>query len=395
MTEDKVRKMLKPELVNAANKLQEMFTGRLTIVADGLGKFIDKERQARVETDGKVSTLANSLSSLQKAADESKSSTDDISSFRKAVDEAKADQETWNNYTSNQIHEYGREVEGHRNSLSTINSQVEELRDQLRRGYEGHQMQLMHLSSWMNTFNTRRMYNEIVAHLNAAQPTGANLNAQLRTLSERMDGLENREDEGGVKKRKALNGNAVVVNNSRRVERDVAVEPTRIPSGPSLVLIGRSPNRRPEGCQRFFRSRAASGWFEVGRGIRLLDRQRNSQQTDDLAKQLIRAHHTQADRFKAKKKEMIQVANDKTEPNGWVNRVGRDARLSRLDPDRLRKSARGIQEDEAAARDVQQFRSCLGPGARATALPMKVGQPALFEVERKEANVKPNRPFDV
>ncbi|KAH6985411.1 hypothetical protein EDB80DRAFT_226145 [Ilyonectria destructans] len=215
MTEDKVREMLKPELVNTANKLQEMLTGRLTIVADGLGKFIDKERQARVETDGKVSTLANSLSSLQKAVDESKSSTDDISSFRKAVYEVKADQETWKNYTSNQIHEYGREVEGHRNSLSTINSQVEELRDELRRGYKGHQMQLVHLSSWMNTFNTRRMYNEIVAHLNAAQPTGANLNAQLRTLSERMDGLENLVDEGGVKKRKALNGNAVVVNNSR------------------------------------------------------------------------------------------------------------------------------------------------------------------------------------
>lgn len=215
MTEDKVREILKPELVNAAKKLHETVNGRLTTVADGLGKFIDKERQARLETDGKVSTLADSMSSLQKAVDESKSSTDDVSLFRKAVDEAKADQETWKNYTSNQIHEYGREVEGHRNSLSTINSQVEELRDELRRGHEGHQMQLVHLSSWMNTFNTRRMYNEIVAHLNAAQPTGANLNAQLRTLSERMDGLENREDEGGVKKRKALNGNAVVVNNIR------------------------------------------------------------------------------------------------------------------------------------------------------------------------------------
>ncbi|KAH6982954.1 hypothetical protein BKA56DRAFT_336326 [Ilyonectria sp. MPI-CAGE-AT-0026] len=215
MTEDKVREILKPELVNAAKKLHESVNGRLTTVADGLGKFIDKERQARLETDGKVSTLADSMSSLQKARDESKSSTDDVSLFRKAVDEAKADQETWKNYTSNQIHEYGREVEGHRNSLSTINSQVEELRDELRRGYEGHQMQLVHLSSWMNTFNTRRMYNEIVAHLNAAQPTGAHLNAQLRTLSERIDGLENREDEGGVKKRKGLNGNTVVVNNSR------------------------------------------------------------------------------------------------------------------------------------------------------------------------------------
>ncbi|KAH6961877.1 hypothetical protein BKA56DRAFT_737175 [Ilyonectria sp. MPI-CAGE-AT-0026] len=218
MTEDKVREILKPELVSAENKLQEIFGERLSVIADRLGEFLDRERQTRMETDGKVSTLADSISSLQKAVDEAKASTDNASSFRKAVDEVKTDQEAWKHYVKYQIHEHGREVEGHRNTLSTLNNQVEELRNELRRGYEGHQMQLVHLSSWMNTFNTRRMYNEIARHINATIPTGASLSSQMRVLSDRMDTLENREDrndEGGVKKRKALNGNAVVISNSR------------------------------------------------------------------------------------------------------------------------------------------------------------------------------------
>ncbi|KAH6985266.1 hypothetical protein EDB80DRAFT_733786 [Ilyonectria destructans] len=218
MTEDKVREILKPELVSAANKLQEIFGDRLSVVADRLGEFLDRERQARMEIDGKVSTLADSISSLQKAVDGARASTDNASSFRKAVDEVKTDQEAWKHYVKNQIHEHGREVEGHRNTLSTLNNQVEELRNELRRGYEGHQMQLVHLSSWMNTFNTRRMYNEIVTHINATIPTGASLSSQMRVLSDRMDTLENREDrndEGGVKKRKALNENAVVISNNR------------------------------------------------------------------------------------------------------------------------------------------------------------------------------------
>ncbi|KAL6414087.1 hypothetical protein AUP68_00602 [Ilyonectria robusta] len=66
----------------------------------------------------------------------------------------------------------------------------------------------------MNTFNTRRMYNKIVTHINATIPTGASLSSQIRMLSDRIDTLENREDrndEGGMKKRKALNGNAVAI----------------------------------------------------------------------------------------------------------------------------------------------------------------------------------------
>ncbi|KAH7109378.1 hypothetical protein B0J13DRAFT_422463, partial [Dactylonectria estremocensis] len=75
-------------------------------------------------------------------------------------------------------------------------------------------------------------------------------------------------------------------------------------------------------------------------------------------------------------------------------RVGWAAHLSGWDPDRLRESAGAVREDEAV---LQRMCDILDRGldqARATSVPMKVGRPVLFDVERKEVNVKPSRPFD-
>ncbi|KAH7112358.1 hypothetical protein EDB81DRAFT_893996 [Dactylonectria macrodidyma] len=216
MTEDKVREILKQELAVTAIRLQEMFSTRLDVMANHFGGFIDKERAARGKADEKLSALSDRVSSLQKEADGVNSPTDSASSFRRACEVANVAQAKRNQHMSAQIYQHSQEVEGHRNTLSTLTTQMEELRDELRKGYEGHQMQIMHLSS--SVFNTRRMYNDIVAHINATTPTGHNLSIQIRALSGRLDALENkegREDEGGVKKRKAPNGNAVLIHNGR------------------------------------------------------------------------------------------------------------------------------------------------------------------------------------
>lgn len=148
-------------------------------------------------------------------------------------------------------------------------------------------------------------------------------------------------------------------------------------------------------CQRFFRSRVASGWFEVGRDSGPSGGQvGNSRVTEDLAEKIARIHQAQANRFEAGKKGTIQVANDKTEPNGWVRRVGWDDHLSGLDPDRLRNAAGPIQGDEAVLQGMCDSLDRVLDQAWATTVPMTVGMPALFEVERKEVDVKPNRPFD-
>ncbi|KAH7108780.1 hypothetical protein EDB81DRAFT_863424 [Dactylonectria macrodidyma] len=218
MTEDKVREILKQELAVTAKRLQEMFSTRLDVMANHFGGFIDKERAARGKADEELSALSDRVSSLQKEADGVNSSMDSALSFRRACEVANVAQAKRNQHMSAQIYQQSQEVEGHRNTLSTLTTQMEELRDELRKGYEGHQMQIMHLSSWVNAFNTRRMYNDIVAHINATTPTGLNLSNQMRALSGRLDALENkegREDEGGVKKRKAPNGNAVLIHNGR------------------------------------------------------------------------------------------------------------------------------------------------------------------------------------
>ncbi|KAH7154978.1 hypothetical protein B0J13DRAFT_214077 [Dactylonectria estremocensis] len=217
MTEDGVREISKQELTVSAKRLQETLSARLEVMATHFGGLIDQERFARVKVNEKIGNLSDRVLSLEKGADGVNSPTDSASSFRRACQMANAAQDKWNDHTAAQIYQQSKEVEGHRNTLSTLTAQTEELRDELRKGHEGHQMQIMHLSAWVNAFNTRRMYNDIVAHINATTPTGLNLTNQMRALSSRLDTLENkedREDETGVKKRKAPNGNAMLIHNN-------------------------------------------------------------------------------------------------------------------------------------------------------------------------------------
>ncbi|KAI5460647.1 hypothetical protein BGZ63DRAFT_405112 [Mariannaea sp. PMI_226] len=59
-----------------------------------------------------------------------------------------------------------------------------------------------------------------------------------------------------------------------------------------------------------------------------------------------RIHREQAERFDSKAKKKTRVANEKTEPNGWVNHVGWADHLDGLDPDLMLEAVLPIKEDE-------------------------------------------------
>lgn len=69
-------------------------------------------------------------------------------------------------------------------------------------------------------------------------------------------------------------------------------------------------------CQRFFPSRAASWWFEVGRPSEPSGpRSGDPRPGEDLVEMVRSRHEEQAALFKAAGKERIRVADDKKEPN--------------------------------------------------------------------------------
>ncbi|KAL7940340.1 hypothetical protein V8C42DRAFT_356318 [Trichoderma barbatum] len=130
-------------------------------------------------------------------------------------------------------------------------------------------------------------------------------------------------------------------------------------------------------CQRFFPSRAASGYFEViwvGEASEGSSGQQPGA-AEDMAKRIRQMHRSQEEKLEKKRQARIRVADEKKEPNPWLERTGWARHLEGLNPEKLRDAAGPITDEE-------------------TVLQGMVGLAALFEIQSKEVRVKPNRPFD-
>ncbi|KAK3935637.1 hypothetical protein QBC46DRAFT_461975 [Diplogelasinospora grovesii] len=149
-------------------------------------------------------------------------------------------------------------------------------------------------------------------------------------------------------------------------------------------------------CQRFFWSRVASGWFEVGRvsEVAAYPAVEASTAVETIEQRVTRVHQAQAARFEAKKKQLVQAGDEKAEPSPWLRRVGWAGHLQGLDQDRLRSSVAAIGEGEPVLQRMwESFRRVM-ERVRAAAVAGRVGLAVLFEINRKEAHVKPSKPFD-
>ena len=98
-------------------------------------------------------------------------------------------------------------------------------------------------------------------------------------------------------------------------------------------------------CQRFFRSRAASQWFEVGRDSQVAGVAEAAE--DPVEQRITQIHEAQARRFKERVKQTIKAGDDKAEPNPWLQRVGWAQHLQGLDKARLRETVGPVKEDKA------------------------------------------------
>jgi hypothetical protein len=157
------------------------------------------------------------------------------------------------------------------------------------------------------------------------------------------------------------------------------------PMDPSEV-----PWRTGVQSQQLFRNGSASGWFEVGFGA-------PATQTADEAAMMERAvcaMKQKQEQFEREDKECIKAADGKTDANGWLERVGWANHLQGFDPEAMRRLMDPVGEEEHVLQLIHESIMRVMLQARITATPNTVGSQALFEVQRKEVDKKPRRPFD-
>jgi hypothetical protein len=155
------------------------------------------------------------------------------------------------------------------------------------------------------------------------------------------------------------------------------------------------PWRTDVHCQRFFVHGYKSGYFEV-----------QQRETTPTANQPGIA--SRADQFKAAKRELeealrkaemeerqvIKEAEEAREPNPWLRRVGWAAHLAGLDRTELRQWIEMPDHEEPELEILCKAFDWMIQNAQYTTVQEVVSQAALFEANRKEANVEPQKPFD-
>lgn len=147
-------------------------------------------------------------------------------------------------------------------------------------------------------------------------------------------------------------------------------------------------------CQRFFPKRGGSRWFEVGRGQPVPASASGPEDDTQVRLRLLMEVNDEAERdFAKQRREMIEVADDRKEPNEWLNWIGWATHLQGLDPSQLYATMEPIGEDEPRLLLKWHITERVIEQARAIANAKVVGGPVLFEVQRSNPARKPPRPI--
>jgi len=156
-----------------------------------------------------------------------------------------------------------------------------------------------------------------------------------------------------------------------------------------------APWRTGVHCQRFFKQGPKSGYFEVQNeeASPRSNPPRIASRADQFkaAKQELEAALRRAE---AEERRVIKEAEEAREPNSWLRRVGWAAHLAGLDRTELKKWIEMPDEEEPDLEILCRAFDWMIQHAQFTTVQEVVSQAALFEANRKEANVEPQKPFD-
>jgi hypothetical protein len=149
-------------------------------------------------------------------------------------------------------------------------------------------------------------------------------------------------------------------------------------------------------CQRFFRRRRASRWFQVRKDDESeVQTAINHEPREDAVKRLIRIHQEQVNRFNTAEEVEIKVADEKKEPSAWLERTGWADHLQKFKAKKdLLPLAAPVHDDEPALQLMCDIFDRVADNDKAASVQRIVGLAALYQIERKEIHIKPSKPFD-
>ena len=160
-------------------------------------------------------------------------------------------------------------------------------------------------------------------------------------------------------------------------------------------------------CQRLFRSRAASSWFEVKKAADIKvtiveskptvskeDDDKCSNQAAALAA-LVECENIQLQRYTdGQLMRRVEELDPKNEANSWLQRVGWTRHLEGLEVEELQQFMKGPTEDQALLQYMSEQCHNLLDEAYKTCRSYRIGLPAMFEINRREVSAVAKRPFE-
>jgi superfamily II DNA helicase RecQ len=160
-------------------------------------------------------------------------------------------------------------------------------------------------------------------------------------------------------------------------------------------------------CQRLFRSRAASSWFEVKGAANIqvsvienTPRADGEVSKEDEGQAAILAALDEWDYIQEQRytdgqgMRRIEELDPKNEANSWLQRVGWTRHLEGLEVEELQQINKEPAEEEMLLQYMSEQCHHLLDEAYKTCRSYRIGLPAMFEINRREVSVQAKRPFE-
>lgn len=188
-----ILEIVKCRVADASNSMRLQFQEDFKRIATGFGQTIDKERTARTEMESKIKKIDESC----------RDNNHDLRILKETDAKALADLD------QRLCQQSDKTISQNRDLIFTRN-QLEKYRDEAKIELNGLQLQIGCFNDWKKNFSSQVFYTNIVRHIQSSTPD--NVNSQIKKLVDRIDHLEAGSDDIDMKKRKGINGQAVVVN---------------------------------------------------------------------------------------------------------------------------------------------------------------------------------------
>ncbi|KAH7108650.1 hypothetical protein EDB81DRAFT_932400 [Dactylonectria macrodidyma] len=141
-------------------------------------------------------------------------------------------------------------------------------------------------------------------------------------------------------------------------------------------------------CQRFFRARVASSWFEVGRTVPPSNEGIDEDEATRQAEFIMATQRKARQAMESEADPRIQESSDKWEAERWLKRTGWPGHLAHVDKTRLREQVlQPIGENEPVLQKMWEIFECVLNNAYVATSRCSSGTAELFEIERKEVTV--------